>query len=265
MANFTRNWSDGVPVGTEQASDLDTFIQNVRGDISDRIKSMVYGFTAGENDGLPGFKKIIFKQQSSAPGTPNADEITLYSIDDGSNCGLFAKQEDGYTKQILKKVGTDINFVIEAADIPADVIDSQHYAAGSIDAEHLAADIIDETKIADDAIDSEHYNDGSIDLAHLSAGLKHTPTSYANEESVTFPNGLIEKNGYSAASGTEVAISFAVAFPDTIKTVQITTVYSAGDLSSYGAKNGTVATSGFTAITDLTTNLVGFYWKAKGY
>ena len=41
--------------------------------------------------------------------------------------------------------------------IADDVLNSEHYAAGSIDNEH----------IADDAINSEHYADGSIDTAHI--------------------------------------------------------------------------------------------------
>ena len=57
---------------------------------------------------------------------------------------------------------------INASSIANDLLDSQHYAAGSIDREHLAADIIDGTKIANDAINSEHYVDGSIDNQHIS-------------------------------------------------------------------------------------------------
>jgi len=66
---------------------------------------------------------------------------------------------------------------ITAAKIGDDVINSEHYAAGSIDTEHiadlnvttgkLAADAVTNAKIADDSIDSEHYVDGSIDTAHL--------------------------------------------------------------------------------------------------
>ena len=66
---------------------------------------------------------------------------------------------------------------ITAAKIGDDVINSEHYAAGSIDTEHIAdlnittgkiaADAVTNAKIADDSIDSEHYVDGSIDTAHL--------------------------------------------------------------------------------------------------
>jgi len=58
---------------------------------------------------------------------------------------------------------------VTAAKIGDDVIDSEHYAAGSIDAEHLAADCVTAAKIGDDVIDSEHYAAGSIDAEHLAA------------------------------------------------------------------------------------------------
>lgn len=126
MANFTRDWNEATVADTAQASTLGAVDRANQVDLSDRLKEMIYGFTAGENDGKPGIKELIFKQQAGAPGTPNADEITLYSIDDGSNAGLYAIQEDGYTKQLLKKVGSDINFVIEAADLPANVVTETH-------------------------------------------------------------------------------------------------------------------------------------------
>ena len=66
---------------------------------------------------------------------------------------------------------------LSGSDIADDIIDSQHYAAGSIDNEHIADDAIDSEHyatgsidnehIADDAIDSEHYAAGSIDNEHL--------------------------------------------------------------------------------------------------
>lgn len=215
MGAFTRDWTESTPTDNTVANQIDDYNRYLRVDASDRLKEMIYGFTAGENSGNPGFKELIFKQQSGAAGTTNADEITWYSIDDGSNCGLYVIQEDGYTKQILKKVGSDINFVIETADIPADVIDSVHYAALSIDAEHLAADVIDETIIADDGIDSEHYNDGSIDAVHIA---NIDPDSYAAEESVTFANGLIIKMDTDSVA-TGATISFDSAFPNAIVSV----------------------------------------------
>lgn len=107
MASFTRDWQESLPNGSSYANQLDTFITQFRTDISDRIKAMIYGFTAGENDGYPGFKQLEFKQQSSAASTPQADEIVLYALGDGSNCGLYAKEENGNAAEFLKYDGSN--------------------------------------------------------------------------------------------------------------------------------------------------------------
>jgi len=112
MATFSRDWNESVPTDNTFAVDIDDYNRYLRVDVSDRLKAMIYGFTAGENDGKPGFKKLTFKQQDSAPSSPNADEIVLYAID--SNCGLYAKNEDGYIKQILKKSGSSL--ILNLAD-----------------------------------------------------------------------------------------------------------------------------------------------------
>lgn len=48
--------------------------------------------------------------------------------------------------------------------IADDILDSEHYAAGSIDTEHIAADQITAALIADDAVGSEHIEALSADL-----------------------------------------------------------------------------------------------------
>jgi hypothetical protein len=58
---------------------------------------------------------------------------------------------------------------VDLAHMSVNSIDSDQYVDGSIDSVHLAADVVTGAKIADDAIDSEHYVDGSIDLVHMSA------------------------------------------------------------------------------------------------
>ena len=57
---------------------------------------------------------------------------------------------------------------VGASEIGNDVVNSQHYAAGSIDNEHLANDCVNANKIANDAINSEHYVNGSVDNVHIS-------------------------------------------------------------------------------------------------
>jgi hypothetical protein len=66
---------------------------------------------------------------------------------------------------------------VTAAKIGDDVINSEHYVAGSIDNEHLADDAVDSDELAAGAVDlahmsansvdSDQYVDGSIDTAHI--------------------------------------------------------------------------------------------------
>ena len=68
---------------------------------------------------------------------------------------------------------------IDGTLIADDVVDSEHYVAGSIDLEHMSANSVDSDQyvdgsidgvhIANDQIDSQHYAAGSIDLEHMSA------------------------------------------------------------------------------------------------
>ena len=164
MATFTRNWSAASPTDSDYANEIDNFMRNLRVDVSDRLADIIYGFTAGENDGLPGIKEAIFKQQASAPGTPNADEIVLYALDDGINCGLYAKQEDGYLCQILKKVGTTLR--LNGAVIAA--IAAGAYAADSIDE--------DDIRLANNAYLTARNQAGDGDVNLIKAGANNLPT-----------------------------------------------------------------------------------------
>ena len=82
---------------------------------------------------------------------------TAQAFDSGDNFQLRVTAD---TLEAATK--TDVNITggaIAGAAITNDVIDSQHYAAGSIDNEHLA----------DDAVDSDEIAAGAIDLAHMSS------------------------------------------------------------------------------------------------
>jgi hypothetical protein len=155
---FTRDWQEALPDDNSNANEIDNFIKNLRVDCSDRVKDMIYGFTAGENDGVQGLKKATFKQRSSAPSTPAADIIEVYAFDDGSNCGMSAIQENGYTKQWLKKSGTSLILNCEAGD----------YAANSVDQ--------DDIQLANNAYMTalDAAGTGTVDL--IKAGSNDLPT-----------------------------------------------------------------------------------------
>ena len=85
-----------------------------------------------------------------AAGTDNSTPVTL-STDANSNLLSLSTQEIGLDTQTANYLfagpttgaaAVPAFRTMVAADIPNDLIDSQHYAAGSIDHEHLAADVI---------------------------------------------------------------------------------------------------------------------------
>lgn len=121
MADFNELWDADNPSDSTAANEIDDYENNLRAMIEERVADMLHGFTSGEDTDAPGFKKVTLKQQAAAPGTPNADEVVLYAIDDGTNCGVYAKNEDGYATQILKKIGS--TFMIADGAYGADSID----------------------------------------------------------------------------------------------------------------------------------------------
>ena len=56
---------------------------------------------------------------------------------------------------------------VTAAKIGNDVINSEHYVAGSIDAEHLASNSVTNAKLANDAVDTAAILDANVTLAKL--------------------------------------------------------------------------------------------------
>jgi len=86
---------------------------------------------------------------------------------------------------------TNLANVTFATTISDDVVDSQHYVAGSIDLEHMSAN----------SIDSDQYVDGSIDLAHMSYNSvgehQYVDESIKNEH---IANDQINSEHYAAGS-----------------------------------------------------------------
>ena len=264
MASFTRDWIESTPTDDTVAVDIDDYIRGLRVDVSDRIKEMVYGFTNGENDGYPGIKELIFKQQSAAPGTPNANEITLYCIDDGSDAGLYAIQEDGYAKQILKKSGTALLLNVAAADGVCMLTGDQTIAgaktfSGSIIAAALTASAnLDIGSYQMKALKFE--SDQATGTAPLTVASTTKVTNlnadkvdgydvaaYDGGESYTFPGGLILKMGETAVDGvSSTTVTFATAFPTTCVRVVACGGYAAGE-TQLGINVSGESQTGFTA------------------
>lgn len=92
-----------------------------------------------------------------------------------------------------------------------------------------------------------------------------TPTSYAGEESVTFPNGLIMKFG-SVTGGNGTVVTYGSQFPNAVLSVVAT------DRSAYSDAYGNATfvtestTTSFKILSGRSVSSAGpFYWQAIGY
>jgi len=154
----------------------------------------------------------------SPPHSAGADYTLVFPNDDGSNGQVLTSNGSGVmswtTVDLTALSGASLTSGIiptariNASSIANDLLDSQHYAAGSIDAEHLAADIINGSKIADNAINSEHYTDGSIDTAHFAAGSVDAAAMGANSvDSSELVDGSVDRSHLAAdiVDGTKIA------------------------------------------------------------
>ncbi len=110
---------------------------------------------------------------------------------------------------------------------------------------------------ADAQIANKKYVDDNIGSAN------YTPTSYAGEESITFPNGLVFKHGIISESSGDNVIAFDAAFGTAIVSVNVCPERPTATSVGGTIKTGTLATTGFTVISDgNSTNLI---WQAWGY
>lgn len=92
-----------------------------------------------------------------------------------------------------------------------------------------------------------------------------TPSTYAGEESVTLPNGLIMKFGLHTTTMGTNSITFGTAFPSVCINVQYSRQKSTWSaFNENGCVVGTPATTGFNVYIDGSA-WGNFYWTAIGY
>ena len=92
-----------------------------------------------------------------------------------------------------------------------------------------------------------------------------TPATYAGEESITFPNGLIMKHGYRASVPAGTFIAFQTAFPNACISVTVTSD-GGGSYVGYAKAKGTTGFTGEAVYPGVSTGTAGDYsWQAFGY
>jgi len=99
---------------------------------------------------------------------------------------------------------------------------------------------------------------------------EYSPTTYAGEESVTFPDGIIMKHGVinNVAGNSLNVITFGTAFPTAATSAQVTW-YAAGDLGGSTGRNvPRVADLDATTLDIRNPDAISTYsifWQVWGY
>ena len=132
---------------------------------------------------------------------------------------------------------TNLANVTFATTISNDVVDSQHYVAGSIDLEHMSAN----------SVDSDQYVDGSIDLAHMShnsvgehqyvdSSIKNAHIGDDEINSEHYADGSIDTQHIGNLQVTEGKIATDAVTTTKIKNLNVTTAKIANDAVTLGTK-----------------------------
>lgn len=130
-----------------------------------------------------------------------------------------------------------------AADIPNDLLDSQHYAAGSIDLEHMSAN----------SVDSDQYVDASVDGVHLSLDAKvgvRTSFDLTNGGADDLTAAAI-LTGLSGAE--EIEISIELVSTDAANQGLLLQLGDAGGIEATGYVGGSVSLQDATQAVDNAT------------
>ena len=101
---------------------------------------------------------------------------------------------------------------------------------------------------------------------YVDGGGGFTPSTYAGEESVTLPNGLIMKTGFFSdeTGGENKAVDYGSAFPNATISVQLTQVGGTTS-STVNLRVMTFSASGFTMYVNNGPDVLGSFWTAIGY
>lgn len=102
--SYTRDWLETNPIDHTKFKNTPGGTRELKEDISDRLKSLIYGFISAETN--TGFKKLPLYAQASDPSTV-ADAVILYGKDVSAKCEAHLVDEDGNIVRITKTGALD--------------------------------------------------------------------------------------------------------------------------------------------------------------
>ena len=112
-------------------------------------------------------------------------------------------------------------------------------------------------------IDVGHDSDGTHTKAQMLTDMEWSPSSYAGEESVTFPNGLVFKHGTVAVGISSGTVTFDTAFSTGLSNVQVSPRKDIG-ATGYTITIANPSTTSFEWGVS-STAIDSIYWQAWGY
>lgn len=101
---------------------------------------------------------------------------------------------------------------------------------------------------------------GAWACADDNIGTQFSPSTYNGQQSVTYPNGMIFKQGQGETSPGRV--DFTTPFPTAIISISLTPIYNNG-VADVVVKAGTQSVDGFNVLVNGV--LMDYYWQAWGY
>lgn len=181
---------------------------------------------------------------------------------------------------------TGATFSTSAVDSTSTRVDSNGAIIvrdGGITTAKIADTAVTTAKIADGAVAFEKLDDVIDDdtmatasattlatsesiKAYVDSAPNFTPSTYAGEESVTLPSGLIMKFGKATGTG-DTTITYGTPFPNAVLSIVLTNIDS-GSGGSAGESNPHVKTGYTTSQFQCYINTGadgGTFWQAIGY
>ena len=271
---FTNTWDETTPTGSDNASTADDFFRKHRLDLGERLEGMFYGFNADSNaspENDTGIKNLKLYKQSGDP-TVVTDFGHFYVKLVSGVPELFYQDDENTTLQLTSggNLKSTAGLSIDGASTLTGAVScaSSLDVTGNIDPtsyETTNGGFLDEDDMSSDSatkVASQQSIKAAIDA--VDSADDFTPTSYAGENSITLPNGMVMKFGHEA--GVVGAVSFATetgsAFSTAVVSITLGNVHnSAAGITTI--VEGSISKTGFTLIEN--GNQGGCYWMAIGY
>lgn len=209
---------------------------------------------------------VISKGQTFATG----DQVTALKLNNLADNATFASGAvDNVSTQlsggaiIVKDGGVTTAKLNDGAVTTAKITDSNVTTAKIADANVTFAkltDVIDDDTMATASATKLATSESIKAYVDASAPI-FTPSTYAGEESVTLPNGLIMKMGIEPQSGATGTVTYGAAFPTSVVSVNITPVDTLARSTSLAITAS--SSSAFSWISN--SNHTAIHWQAIGY